>query len=38
MVEALKNRSWVDFARLYYGPTEYNIYADKLSKAYAALK
>ena len=38
MVEALKNRSWVDFARLYYGPTEYNIYAEKLSKAYAALK
>ena len=38
MVEALKNRSWVEFARLYYGPTEYNIYAEKLSKAYAALK
>ena len=38
MVEALKNLSWVEFARLYYGPTEYNIYAEKLSKAYAALK
>ena len=38
MVAALKNRSWVEFAKLYYGPTEYNIYADKLSKAYAALK
>ena len=36
MVMALKERNWVDFARLYFGPADIKLYADKLSKAYAS--
>ena len=36
MVKALKDRQWTDFARLYFGPADIKLYADKLSKAYAS--
>ena len=39
MVNALKNRDWKTFAKLYFGPTyAQNRYDDKLAKAYSSLK